>query len=491
MIAPHDWKRRLRYSRTAHLLRKTVSVIVIAFVLFGCTVGPDYRPPVMPVGDAWIAPVETGDVDGEWWQRLDDPMLTELVDAAITGNRDIDEAGARIREARANRDAAFGRALPDIGTSVGAAENRLSENGQLPVASIPGFNPGFSLFDIGFDASWELDLWGGTRRAGESAQARLEAAEEARRGILLQVIAEVVRSYIDLREAQNLHANAVADAEMQQDIVRIIADRLRLGAASRLDLSRAQSQARSTAAAVPGLEADAAAAAIRLALLVGQPPEALFDRLNAPRPLPAGEINVAVGLRSEILRRRPDVRKAERDLAASTAEIGVATAALFPNLSLSGGIGLQARSPDDLLSSDSLRLGVGPSFSWPLFSGGRIRAQIRAADARADAAGIRYEQAVLNALADSETAINRLDAASRSRSARNEARAQALEVVGLARRRHLAGEDDLTALLQAQLAYTAAEQHHILARANELRQLASLYKALGGGWQAAETAQNR
>jgi len=472
---------------TQSIRTRTAPTALLAAALAGCTtVGPNYRPPETQLSEAWVSPVSSEAVDGMWWQRFDDPLLAELVDAAIADNKDIEEAGARLREARANRDAVYGRELPQAGMSAIATQNRLSENGQLPVGKVPGLGRNLAIYDVGFDASWEIDLWGGTRRAIESSEARAEAAEEARRGVILQVIAEVVRAYIDLRTAQAMRSNAVADAEAQAGIARLVGDRLRVGAASRVDYLRAETQARSTAAAIPAYESDEAAAAFRLALLVGQPPEALHARLRQPAPMPAADFDVAAGLRSDLLRRRPDIRFAERDLAASTADIGVATAELFPRLSLIGGIGLQAHRPGDLPSDSSLRFQVGPSLRWPIFSGGRIRAQIRAADARADAASARYERAVLAALADSETSINRFAAAGFVAAERAAAQTAAAEAVELARRRYRAGEEDLTALLQAQIAYSAADRFHIQAKSGRLQQLAALYKALGGGWEATE-----
>lgn len=466
-------------------LRFPVGVILPSMVLSACTVGPHYEVPTVAVSDAWTAPVDTAQVDGQWWRKLNDPILTELVDAAIANNKDLNEAAARLREARANRDAVLGRQFPQVGASATAAENRLSSNGQLPVGKIPALDPDFPIYDVGFDASWEIDLWGGTRRAVESANARVQAAEEARRAVLLQVIAEVVRSYIDLRTAQSLRASAADDAQAQFRIAEVVAERYRVGTASRFDLTRARAQARTTAGAIPGFEGDAAAAAFRLAVLVGEPPETRYEQLMAPTSLPVANLEVSVGLRADLLRRRPDVRQAEREIAAATADIGIATSELFPRFSLLGMIGQQARSPGDLFASDSFRFQVGPSFRWPIFSVGRIRAQIRAADARADAATTRYERAVLNALADSEIAINRFASAGRTTGERNQAREEAHEAVEIAHTRYVAGEDDLTVLLQAQSIYSNAERLALQAKAAQLQQLAALYKALGGGWEGA------
>jgi NodT family efflux transporter outer membrane factor (OMF) lipoprotein len=463
-------------------------VVPLALGIAGCAVGPDYRPPEMAVSEHWVVPSDAAEVDGAWWTRFRDPLLTELVTGAIAGNKDLAEASARLREVRAYRDAVLGRAAPQVSASAATSRNRLSENGPLPVGKVPGLGPYLSIFDLGFDASWEIDLWGANQRAIESAQARTQSAEEARRALVLQVIAEVVRAYIDLRTAQNLQANAIADAHAQQEIARLVSSRLRVGLASRFDLLRAEAQARTTAAAISGFEADAAAAAFRLALLSGQPPEALYDRLGQSAPLPSADTEIGTGLRSELLRRRPDIRRAERDLAAATADIGVATAELFPRVSLHGGFGQQAREAGDLFSGESLRFMVGPALRWPLFSGGRIRAQIRVEDARTDAAMARYERAVLGALSDSETAINRYAAAGRAAAERDAARAAAEQAVQLARHRYLAGEDDLTALLQAQASFSAADRLSIQASAMRLQQMTSVYKALGGGWEVMDVA---
>ena len=459
------------------------AIVSLVFAAAACTVGPDYEPASIALGEQWLGATDTAEVDIAWWTRFNDPLLSELVASAMMGNKDLAEAEARLREARANRDAVLGRAEPQASAVASITQNRLSENGQLPVGQVPGLSRNLAIFDSGFDASWEIDLWGRTRRAAQGAQARTQAAEEARRGVAIQVVAEVVRSYIDLRAAQQLHANASADAAAQAQIARQALDRMHAGVASRFDVSRAETETRSAAAAIPGLESDASAAAFRLALLTGQPPEALYDRLRVPQPLPQTTgAEVATGLRSELLRRRPDVRQAERELAAATADVGVATAELFPRVTLLGGGGFEARSLSGLVAGDSLRFGVGPILHWPIFSGGRIRAGIRAADARAEAALARYEKAIVAALSDGETAINRYASAIQSAAMREDALAAATQTLDIARRRYRAGEDDLTALLQAQRSWRAAERSSVQAHAAELQQLTALYKALGGGW---------
>lgn len=465
--------------------RRFASAVLPLLALSACTVGPDYARPADTTAGQWLAAADTQPVDTAWWRGLDDPLLAELVDQAVARNLDLKEAEARLREARANRDAAAGRGLPTLDVNASATQNQLSENGQIPVGNIPGFDRSFSLFDAGFDAAWEIDLWGRNARAVEAASARTGAAEAARRETQMRVIAEVVRSYADLRGAQARLASVGGDAEAQQGIARLVEERFRAGEASRFDWLRADAQAKTTRAALSGLDADAKAAAWRIALLTAQPPEALAGRLLAPAPVPTSPASVAAGLRSDLLRRRPDIAQAERELAAATADVGVATAELFPRLSLIGSVGQQGRTGDDLFSSGSTRFSIGPSLHWPIFSGGTIRANIRAADARADAAAARYERAVLTALSDSETALNRYAAAQATRAEREDARAQTAQALDLARQRFRAGEDDLIVLLDAQSDYSAAERQAIDARVAELEALVALYKALGGGWESA------
>jgi NodT family efflux transporter outer membrane factor (OMF) lipoprotein len=461
-------------------------------MLAGCVVGPDYkRPPTVAAASTWTEPASEGDVDAAWWRSLGDPVLDRLVETASTRNLDLREADGRLREARANRDATASGRLPQVEATGSATANRISGHGEIPIQRIPGFQRTFDLYDVGFDASWEIDLWGRVSSEVQASNARRDAALEARRDVLLQTIAEVVRAYVDLREAQALLASASADALARDRAASLVGQRYRAGEASLFDDARAQAQARSTRSALPGLASDAKAAAYRLALLTGQPPEALAGLAATPAPLPNLPARVGVGLRSDLLRRRPDVREAERNLAAATADVGVATADLFPRVTLIGGVGQQAQGVGDLTSGLSTRYQFGPTFSWPILSFGRIRAQVRAAGGRADQAGAAYEKAVLTALYDSETALNRYAATAAERRDRDVARAQSATALDLARQRYAGGEDSLLSLLAAQSEFSAAEQSAVAARAAELTALVGLYKALGGGWQAFDVAQGR
>lgn len=456
-----------------------------AIALFSaCTVGPSYRAPPIAVSNQWIEPATAGEVDLRWWASFGDPTLTSLVERALRSSHDLKEAEARLAEARANRDAAAGGRLPQVEAKGSATRNVISQNGQLPVANIPGFKRSYSLYDLGFDASWELDIWGRNRREVEAAGARGDAAEWSRRDVMIALIAEVARNYVDFRLAQS--SEAIADQELaaNAELARLANLRFRAGEDTRLEADRANAERATSQAALDQARSAAAAAAYRIGTLVGVLPEEIVPALRASTgPISAPPATIVSGVRSGLLRRRPDVRRAERELAAATADIGVATADLFPRFSLIGSLGQQARKPGDLLSSASTRLSIGPTFSWPIFSAGRIRAQIRAADARADAAAARYEKAVVGALSDSESAANRLANAAAAAGAAQNALDEERRAFRLSSLRVVRGEDDRLTLERSRLRLVLADRRQKDALAVYSNAAVALYKSLGGGWE--------
>lgn len=449
-------------------------------LLSACTtVGPDYAPPEMPTGGEWMEDAAAGDVTASWWRQFDDPVLSELVEEALNASPTMAEATARLAEARAGRDAIAGRSLPQLRASASATENRISEEGAIPVGQIPGFDPEYSLFDAGFDASWEIDLWGRTSRQIEAAQALAGAAEQGYLAARIRMAAEVARNYFALRGAQAERAASEDIAAADASIAELTALLAKAGLVTTDNSDRASAMARTSGAALNRAQAEADGAAFALAALLGKRPEQVVARLQKAAPVPEAPDIVRAGLRSELLRRRPDIRQAERELAAATADVGVAIADLFPRFSLLGGVGTQARAADSLGSGDTLRFQVGPSFSWPIFSGGAIRAQIRAADARADAAAARYEQAVAGALNDSEAAINRLSAARAARQQADEAARDLERAYNLANARFRAGQDSRIQMQQARKQWAEAMRARASARTAEAQAAATLYKALG------------
>jgi multidrug efflux system outer membrane protein len=468
-------------------MKQRFPALCLVALLAGCTVGPDYRKPVIAVSDQWLEPASLAPVDTAWWNSFGDPALTRLVEQAIASSPDLKEAAARVAEARANRDAAAGGRFPRVEATGSATQNRVSENGQLPVANIPGFDRNYRLYDIGFDASWELDLWGRNWRQVEGASARMEASEWSRRDVMVSLIAELARNYIDLRAAQARETLAKQELESNASLSDLTELRFRAGEASRSDADQVASQRASSEAALERARAEVAAAAYRVATLVGVPPEQIAPSLTATAtPIPTPPATIASGVRSDLLLRRPDIRRAERELAAATADIGVATADLFPRFSLLGSFGQQARQPGDLLSGANTRFSIGPSFSWPIFSGGTTRAQIRATDARAEAARARYEKAVITALADSESAANRFARSAAAARAAEAALANERNAFRLATLRLQRGEDDQLELERSRLRVVQAERALDDALSTYSSAAVALFKALGGGWSDAE-----
>lgn len=464
-------------------MSRLLKPLVVTALLTGCTVGPNYQKPAIAIADQWLEPATIGEVDRLWWHQFKDPALAGLIDRALASSPDLKEAQARVAEARANRDASAGRRLPEVTAKGSATDNRVSENGQLPVANIPGFDPRYSLYDIGFDASWELDLWGRNRRGVEAASARAEAAEWSRRDIMLTLISEIARNYVELRKAQADEALAQGDLDANGSLSRLTALRYRAGEANRIEADEAASQRASSEATLEQVRAGAAVATYRIATLVGVAPEAIVPQLRVAAPIPLPPATIASGVRSELLQRRADIRRAEREYAAATADIGAARADLFPRFSLLGNLGQQARSPGDLLSSASTRFSIGPSFSWPIFSFGRIRAQIRASDARADAAAARYEKTVVSALSDSESAANRFARSASALMAARKASQREQSAFDLTTLRARRGEGDNLSLARAKLRLLQVRRADADASAAYSISAVVLFKTLGGGWQ--------
>ncbi|EOV8757602.1 efflux transporter outer membrane subunit, partial [Pseudomonas aeruginosa] len=365
-------------------------------------------PPPVDIGSGWTLPLASASQSADlsqWWSALDDPALDRLMVTALAQNLDLRQAAARIDEARALRDRVAGEALPTVGAGVSVNRRRQSENGPLPVGSIPGLDATQTIYDAGFDAAWEADLFGAKRRALEGAGARLQATEAEAQGVRMRIVAEVARTWFTAVGARyELHAQQATLDTLQQtlELVRL---RHALGDASAADVEAAYAQWTAVNALIPDIQARQRAAILSLGVLLGAPPERELALLDGPltpstlRALPVGE-------RAEMLRRRPDVLAAERRLAASSADIGVATAELFPKLSIGVGGGFQALSTGDWFDASSSRFSILPLISWRLFDGGRVRAEIRAREAAERQAALAYEQAVLTALVDADPANN-------------------------------------------------------------------------------------
>ena len=446
-------------------------------LLAGCTVGPDYVPPETELPETFRASVPDADLAPEmlarWWTRLDDPMLDELLERATTANLDLRRAEAQLRQARAQRRVTGSTLLPTVTASGGAQRSESSAEA--------GSGARTDLYSTGFDASWELDLFGGRRRTQEAADADLQARVEDQRTTLVSVLSEVALNYVDLRLAQRRREVARENVALQERTLEIVRAQYDSGVVNRIDLDRAVANLQTTRAELPRIEQVVTQATNRLSVLVGEMPGTVTE-LDADRPIPQPDIDVAVGIPADLLRRRPDIRGAERRLAAETARVGAAMAEFYPKLSLSGSVGLDALDLGSLLGADASRFALGLAGSLPVFNAGRLRAQLEVQDAVQEQALIAYEAAVLGAVEEVENAIVALAQEQVRRATLAEAFAAAERAEAVASTRYEAGAEPFLSVLDAQRSRLSAQDTLTASEAAVTSNLIRLYKALGGGW---------
>ncbi len=460
----------------------------LCLLAVGCLVGPDYKPPQAQVPDQWAAQNKAKaaalqDADlAQWWTIFHDPVLVSLETRALKANLDLKVAQARLRQARAARGVAAGGLGPELDATGSYQRSRSSENTTKTSTSQAG--QVYNLYQAGFDASWEVDIFGGLRRNLEAADADLAAAEQARRQVMVSLTAEVARNYLELRTLQQRIAIAKVNLAAQRHTARLTRQRQAAGFVSGLDAANAEAQAATTAARIPPLEASARQTIHALGVLLGQPPAALLAELGPAGAIPGAPPTVPAGLPSDLLRRRPDIRQAEAQLHAATARVGVATADLFPRFMLSGSAGYQSTSFDSWLDWGSRFWSIGPSISWPIFASGRIKANIELKEAHAEESLLAYRQTVLNSLREVEDA---LVASTSEQDHRRElaaavtANQKALELSNLL---YAEGQVEFLNVLQAQGALFTTQDALVSSNGAMGTNLIALYKALGGGWQA-------
>lgn len=459
----------------------TPLLLAAVLALSACAVGPDYRAPeteAAQIDRAAAAGFDRSTFQAAWWRQFEDPTLDQLVTRALAENRELRIAFARLRAARSIRDDAANDRFPTV--TAGARAD-------IGKAQQPGFSDTRSnaeRYDLGLDMVWELDLFGRIQRSIEASEAQTEAAEAELYQLQVSLIAELVDAYGGLRGAQLREHIARENLDNQRNS-RQLTEQLRdAGVGNELDVLRADARLAATEATVPQFQAQQTRAINRIATLLGQRADALEIDLS-PRELPAIAKALPIGNPGDLLRRRPDIRAAERQLAAATANVGVATADLFPRVSLSGFLGFIAGRGSQLGSSAAQAWGVAPSLSWAAFDMGSVRARLRGAEADADGALAGYEQQVLLALEESENAFSdyaraqeRLLALLRQSSASRSAAAQATF-------RYQEGTVDFLVLLDAERERLAAEDAQAQAEVDVYRGVVGVYKALGGGWQLA------
>jgi NodT family efflux transporter outer membrane factor (OMF) lipoprotein len=473
-----------------------VASLGLAFFANGCAVGPNYQKPDLNVRAAWNEAQQSG-IDTRsaelirWWTAFNDPLLNSLVERAVRSNLDLRQAEARIREARASRAVTASGEWPTLDVSGSYSRSRSSSNAfSFSSQGIGGASQFIgsatepqNFFKTGFDASWEIDVFGGVRRSVEAADAMVEASVEDRRNVLVTLLGDVAKNYIDLRGFQRRIDVARANLKAQQDTVDLTRVRFQAGLASDLDVAQAEGQLNTTAAQIPPLESSLKQAAYQLDVLLGLQAGALWDELSKETAIPNLPPEVLVGLPSELLRRRPDIRSAERQLAAATAQVGAATADLFPKFSLTGTAGLQSISASDWFTGHSRAWSIGPTISWPVFDAGRIRANIEVRNAQQEQALAQYEKTILTALGDVETSlVNYSREQARYRSL-IEAVAANRRAVEMSNELYVKGLVDFLNVLENQRSLYASENDLAQSQATMASNLVALYKALGGGWE--------
>ncbi|OPY88462.1 MAG: Toluene efflux pump outer membrane protein TtgI precursor [Syntrophus sp. PtaU1.Bin208] len=459
------------------------AVMAIVLILGGCaTVGPDYVPPQTDLTGNWHTPLKGGlnakeenaTVLAEWWTTLNDPELSSLIKRAVAGNRDLKKAGALVREARANRGVTRAGLFPTVDASGSATRSRSSEE--------TGAGKTGNFYVAGLDAGWELDLFGGVRRSVEAADADLQASQEDLRDVLISLLAEVALNYVDVRTYQARLSVAESNLSAQSETFDLTSWRQQAGLSDELAVQQARYNLESTRSQIPTLRTGLEEAKNNLAVLLGEQPGKIHEELEERRPTPAVSPSVAVGVPADVLRQRPDVRKAERQLAAQTARIGVAKSELYPKFTLSGSIGLEALSSSDLFSWGSRTGSGGIGVTWRIFDAGAIRQNIEAQTALQEQYLMAYETAVLNSLKEVENALTAYAEEEQRRQALQAAVQAAQKAAEQAGYKYQTGLADFDSVLEAQRSLLNFQDQLAQSDGTVISNLIRLYKALGGGW---------
>lgn len=459
------------------------SSLVLSIFVSGCVVGPDYETPAIDTPATWSAQASGSTTSSpaedlsQWWAVFDTPQLTELIDNAIANNPDQKRARARLREARALRAATHAGRYPTLDAS-GSASSSYSEDQT-------GASDWRELYSTGLDASWELDLFGGVRRSVEAADANLEAREADYIDVMTSLVAEVARAYVDITTLQERIRLTHASLQARKDAFDLTRWRAEAGLTDALDLEQARADLESTRAQIPALESDLAASLNQLSVLIGEAPGGLDQHIDQSTPTLTAPADISVGIPADILRRRPDIRAAERDLAAQSARVGVATADLYPRFRLTGAFGFSALGVSDLFDSASRNDSFAASFSAPLFNAGAIRRNIEVQDAIFEQVLASYESTILLALKEVEDALASLHAARRRGEALELAVLSAETANSLAQQSYEAGLSDFSRVLDTQRTLLSLQEQLTQNKAGEITSVILLYKALGGGWAAA------
>lgn len=486
----------------AFIVNRLLIAAIAALVLAGCVVGPRYQSPsnevptgfdtgpaAPPTTAPTTAPGALRPVDvTRWWQSLDDAELDSLVERAVRANLDLRIALARLQEARAGEYVVSGGTLPlvDLAAAAGRGSGNNSIKGRVPVPLNAGADTS-QFHEIthiaGFDANWEIDLFGRFTHQLEFARAQTQAAYEARNAVLITVISDVARAYVDLRALQVRLEVARQSIQTAQQTVNIVRERVNRGFVNELDLAQARRELATVQATVPPLQAAFTDAQRRLAVLLGRPPQDLYRELRRSSNLPSPPERIEAGIPLDLLRRRPDIRQAERQLAAATARLGIATANLYPRVVFAAGAGVQGQGLGITPVKSALDWNVGPALYWPLLDFGTLDALVRVEDFRTQEALFVYRRTVLGAVEEVDDAIGQYTAQLDRLDSLNRALSAAQRAVQLATERYQRGFTELLTLLDAQRELYVIQDQFAVGQEAAVLQYIAVYKALGGGWE--------
>ena len=456
---------------------KSIFVFVICFYLLiqaGCMVGPDYKPQDANVSAGWAGTKNTASPDAmllRWWTEFNDANLASLIDRAMKSNLDIRQAEEKIRQARAIGGATTAGFWPTANVTGSDTRNRNSEGTKS------------NLFKTGFDALWELDIFGGTRRNIEAANADINASIEDRRDVMVILVSEVAANYVQLRGYQQEIIIAHNNLKAQQQNAEVVRKRYEGGFVSALDVANADAQVLSTMSQIPLLESSTQQTIYNISVLLGQEPASLLEELSPPSSIPLTPPEVPAGLPSDLLRRRPDIRRAEAQIHSATAQIGVVTADLFPRFNLAGNIGVSATNPGDLRWGQR-SWSFGPSASWEIFNAGRVSSNIEAQKAFREQMVLTYKKTVLTAIQDVENALIAYTKEQEHHKALIDAVAANRKAVDLSTQLYVDGQTEFLSVLDAQRSLYSSEDSLVQSTRTLSTDLIALYKALGGGWDS-------
>lgn len=459
-------------------------LVLTAVLLSGCAVGPDYMAPVLDLPTKWLNAGKSKQKPAQlsrWWVKFGDPLLSQLIEEAVAGNLDVAKAKAAIREARATLRQSEGSLFPTLDGSGSATRIKTGGVSGGQVAS----GPTYPQYQAGFDASWELDLFGGNRRGVEAATRAAEASEDQLYSTLLTLIGDVASYYTEARGYQARIELARRTASSQRETAELTRARLTAGTASGVDVAKAEAQAATTEAAIPTYEAAYAEAVHRLGVLLGRDPGAVASRMKRGGSVPAPRRNLPAGIPAQVLVNRPDVRAAERSLAQATALIGQAEAQLYPSLTLSGSLATTGTKLGDLGKSTTISWSVGPAISVPIFNAGKLRAAVDVAAAQRDQSFVTFKSTVLSALEDVENALVSLSQERVRSQSLAEAAQRYSEAARLSRTLYQTGASSFLDVLDAERSAYSAQDSLIVSRVAIATNFIALAKALGGGWDKA------